>query len=94
MTGVQTCALPIYNWLLQYYLKAEGLALSWVGSGRMIFSLAYREEDFQAVADRFVAAAQAMVRDGWWWDGSALENKGIRRQILREMLAHRLSFRK
>lgn len=83
-----------YNWLLQYYLKAEGLALSWVGSGRMIFSLAYREEDFQAVADRFVAAAQAMVRDGWWWDGSALENKGIRRQILREMLAHRLSFRK
>ena len=83
-----------YNWLLQYYLKAEGLALSWVGSGRMIFSLAYGEDDFQAVADRFVAAAQAMVRDGWWWDGSALENKGIRRQILREMLAHRLSFRK
>lgn len=83
-----------YNWMLQYYLRAEGLALSWVGTGRMIFSLAYHEDDFKTVADRFIAAAQAMVRDGWWWEGSALENKGIRRQILREMLAHRLAFRK
>jgi glutamate-1-semialdehyde 2,1-aminomutase len=23
-----------YNWMLQYYLRAEGLALSWVGTGR------------------------------------------------------------
>ena len=23
-----------YNWLLQYYLRAEGLTLSWVGTGR------------------------------------------------------------
>src|SRR5438445_1499879 len=27
-----------YNWMLQYYLRAEGLALSWVGTGRLIFS--------------------------------------------------------
>src|SRR6478736_2128913 len=26
-----------YNWMLQYYLRAEGLALSWVGTGRLIF---------------------------------------------------------
>lgn len=25
-----------YNWMLQYYLRAEGLALSWVGTGRLI----------------------------------------------------------
>src|SRR6478736_5558451 len=30
-----------YNWMLQYYLRAEGLALSWVGTGRLIFSLNY-----------------------------------------------------
>ena len=24
-----------YNWMLQYYLRAEGLALSWVGTGRL-----------------------------------------------------------
>ena len=56
-----------YNWMLQYYLRAHGLALSWVGSGRLIFSLNYTEADFAAVADRFVAAATEMERDGWWW---------------------------
>ncbi|NJD25841.1 MAG: aminotransferase class III-fold pyridoxal phosphate-dependent enzyme [Betaproteobacteria bacterium] len=84
-----------YNWMLQYYLRAEGLALSWVGTGRMIFSLTYTEDDFSAVAERFVAAAQAMVRDGWWWEGSGtLDDKRIRRRILREMLAHRFGFGK
>jgi glutamate-1-semialdehyde 2,1-aminomutase len=84
-----------YNWMLQYYLRAEGLALSWVGSGRMIFRLAYPEDDFGAVAGRFVAAAQAMIRDGWWWEGSvALDDRRIRRRILREMLAHRFGFGK
>ena len=24
-----------YNWMLQYYLRAEGLALSWIGTGRL-----------------------------------------------------------
>ena len=51
-----------YNWMLQYYLRAEGLALSWVGTGRLIFSLNYTEADFEAVAERFVAAAKAMQR--------------------------------
>src|SRR6476620_9029079 len=35
-----------YNWMLQYYLRAEGLALSWVGTGRLIFSLNYTDADF------------------------------------------------
>jgi glutamate-1-semialdehyde 2,1-aminomutase len=76
-----------YNWMLQYYLRAENLALSWVGTGRLIFSLNYTEADFQAVAERFVLAAGKMQQDGWWWHAEALTNKGIRRQILKEMLA-------
>src|SRR5260370_875717 len=32
-----------YNWMLQYCLRAEGLALSWVGTGRLIFSLNYTD---------------------------------------------------
>ena len=78
-----------YNWMLQYYLRAEGLALSWVGTGRLIFSLNYGDADFAAVAERFVAAAGKMKADGWWWHDAALTNKGIRRQILKEMLTRK-----
>ncbi|MEN3350684.1 MAG: glutamate-semialdehyde -aminomutase [Bradyrhizobium sp.] len=76
-----------YNWMLQYYLRAEGLALSWVGTGRLIFCLNYNDADFTEVADRFVAAAEKMKRDSWWWHKEGLTNKNIKRQILREMAA-------
>ena len=67
------------------------MALSWVGTGRLIFSLNYTDADFEAVADRFVAAAKAMQQDGWWWSHPGTTNKSIRRRILREIIAHRLS---
>jgi glutamate-1-semialdehyde 2,1-aminomutase len=75
-----------YNWMLQYYLREHGLALSWVGTGRLIFSLNYSEADFEEVSRRFEAAAREMMHDGWWWRDEASSNKAIRRNILREML--------
>jgi glutamate-1-semialdehyde 2,1-aminomutase len=78
-----------YNWMLQYYLRAEGLALSWIGTGRLIFSLNYSEADFAEVADRFVTAAEDLKRDGWWWHNPSHTNKSIRRQILKEMITRR-----
>src|SRR6202453_4448240 len=78
-----------YNWMLQYYLRAEGLALSWVGTGRLIFSLNYTDADFAEVANRFVAAAEKMKQDGWWWHDASLTNKKIRRKILKEMLTRK-----
>jgi glutamate-1-semialdehyde 2,1-aminomutase len=81
-----------YNWMLQYYLRAEGLALSWVGSGRLIFSLDYTDDQFEAVCNRFIAAAEAMQRDRWWWRDENTSNKSIRRRILRELLAHLLPY--
>ncbi|MDP1962952.1 MAG: aminotransferase class III-fold pyridoxal phosphate-dependent enzyme [Reyranella sp.] len=77
-----------YNWMFQYYLRAEGLALSWIGTGRLIFSLNYTEDDFEAVAERFIAAAEAMQRGGWWEVGALGSDRAIKRRILREMLAH------
>ncbi len=76
-----------FNWLLQHYLRLEGLALSWVGTGRIIFSLNFSDADFEQVAQRFVKAAQAMQAGGWWWCPAQASNKSIKRRILREMLA-------
>jgi glutamate-1-semialdehyde 2,1-aminomutase len=78
-----------YNWMLQYYLRAEGLALSWIGTGRLIFTLDFTDADFAAVTDRFVRAAMRMERDGWWWCDERTTNRSIRRSVLREMIARR-----
>ena len=78
-----------YNWMFQYYLRAHGLALSWVGTGRLIFSLNYSDADFDAVAERIVAAATEMHAEGWWWADATLTNQSIKRQVLKEMLATR-----
>ncbi|MBL9176343.1 MAG: aminotransferase class III-fold pyridoxal phosphate-dependent enzyme [Verrucomicrobiales bacterium] len=75
-----------YNWMFQFYLRAEGLALSWIGTGRFIFSLNYTEAEFEDVATRFLRAADAMRQDGWWWEAPAQTNRSIRREILHEML--------
>ena len=76
-----------YNWLFQHYLRLQGLALSWVGTGRIIFSLNYTDADFDEVTTRFVLAAQAMQKDGWWWNNGVQTNKTIKRRILRELWA-------
>jgi len=78
-----------YNWMFQYYLRAAGLALSWVGTGRFIFTIDYPDADFEAVAARILAAAVAMHSEGWWWSDAALTNKAIRRRVLKEMLRAR-----
>ena len=78
-----------YNWMFQYYLKAEGLLLSWVGTGRLIFSLNYTDADFAVVSSKFIQAARRMMWGGWWWSDTALTNKSIKRQILKEMLRAR-----
>jgi glutamate-1-semialdehyde 2,1-aminomutase len=78
-----------YNWMLQYYLRAEGLALSWVGTGRLIFSLDIDDALFGEIVARIVAAGRAMQADGWW-DGPAATDRQLRRQALKEALQARL----
>ena len=79
-----------YHWMFQFYLRAHGLALNWTGTGRLIFNLAYGDADCETVAERFVAAARQMREDGWWWAAPDADHRGIRRTLLREMLARRL----
>ncbi len=78
-----------YNWMFQYYLRAAGLSLSWVGTGRLIFSLNYTDADFAEVADRVLSAAREMQSGGWWWSSPKVTNKSIRRGLLKELLQAR-----
>jgi len=75
--------------MLQFYLRLQGLALSWVGSGRMIFSLNYSDAEFSEVVERFVAGSRQMQEDGWWAPVEGQTNQRIRRSILKEALRHR-----
>jgi glutamate-1-semialdehyde 2,1-aminomutase len=82
-----------YNWLFQYYLRAAGIMLSWVGTGRIIFSLNYTDADFAEVTERFVVAARRMEEDGWWGAAGGLTDKKIRRKIMTETLKGKFASR-
>ncbi len=75
-----------YNWMFQYYLKAEGLYLAWIGTGRFIFSHNYSDDDFKAVVEKIIAAGKAMKADGWLWHNPVLTNKAIKRRVAKELL--------
>ena len=77
-----------YNWLLQYYLRAEGVTLSWVGTGRCLSSMDFSAEDYKALEEKFVRAARQMKADGWWLTAQEYpgREKIMRSRLIREML--------
>mmetsp|Transcript_3368 Transcript_3368/g.6294 ORF Transcript_3368/g.6294 Transcript_3368/m.6294 type:complete len:1254 (+) Transcript_3368:96-3857(+) len=66
-----------YHWLLQYYLKDEGINLSWVGTGRLNFSLDFTAEDMKNVKAALIRACKRMEEDGWWVKEEKKKNSGI-----------------
>lgn len=58
-----------YNWLLQYYLRAEDVTLSWVGTGRCLSNMAFKPEHYDELHTKLIAAASRMKQDGWWLEG-------------------------
>jgi len=77
-----------YNWLLQYYLRAEGVILSWVGTGRCLSSMDFTAEDYDALQLKLVSAAQKMKDDAWWLTATECpgREKIMRTRLMREML--------
>ena len=77
-----------YNWLLQYYLRAEGLTLSWVGTGRCLSSLDFTREDYQELQAKLFTAALKMKHDRWWLSEHEQpgREKKMRSRLVREML--------
>jgi glutamate-1-semialdehyde 2,1-aminomutase len=55
-----------YHWMLQYYMKDAGINLSWVGTGRLLFSLDWKAKDFDRLHDRIISACGSMKEGGWW----------------------------
>jgi glutamate-1-semialdehyde 2,1-aminomutase len=76
-----------YNWLLQYYLRAEGVTLSWVGTGRCLCSMDFTAEDYRALQGALVGAAAQMRRDGWWLEATdhPAKEKRMRVRLVQEM---------
>lgn len=56
-----------YHWMLQYYLRDEGVQLSWVGTGRLNFALDWEKAHFDELKEKLLAACRRMRDDGWWW---------------------------
>jgi glutamate-1-semialdehyde 2,1-aminomutase len=75
-----------YNWMLQFYLRAEGLSLSWIGTGRLIFGHDLEEGDFRSIVGCIVSAAERMRDDGFWWQDASVTNQSIKRRVLRELV--------
>jgi glutamate-1-semialdehyde 2,1-aminomutase len=77
-----------YNWLLQYYLRAEGVILSWVGTGRCLSSMDFTAEDYDDLQLKLVSAAQKMKDDAWWLTATECpgREKIMRTRLMREML--------
>jgi glutamate-1-semialdehyde 2,1-aminomutase len=77
-----------YNWLLQYYLRAEGVTLSWVGTGRCLSSMDFTDSHYALLERAMVGAARQMAGDGWWL--TAEENPHMERRmrvrLMREMV--------
>ena len=84
-----TCASR-YNWMLQFFLREAGIALSWTGTGRFIFNHAVSDHDFEWFLERFIQACEKMQSGGWWWHPEGQTSKLIRRRFLMETLKFKL----
>jgi glutamate-1-semialdehyde 2,1-aminomutase len=76
-----------YNWLLQYYLRAAGITLSWVGTGRCLTSLDFSEDDYRELETKLFNAVRQMKADAWWLSETEQpgREKAMRQLLIREM---------
>ncbi len=77
-----------YNWMLQFYFRKHGLALSWVGTGRFIFNLSYTDDEFEQVVQAILSACHDMNRGGWWMVREGVTSHQVGRMVACEMLVH------
>jgi glutamate-1-semialdehyde 2,1-aminomutase len=59
----------LYQFLFQYYLRDAGIQMVWVGTGKMLFNLEFKDKDLQRLTEILISASKAFKADGWWYDG-------------------------
>jgi len=72
-----------FHWMLQYYLKDAGVNMSWVGTGRLLFSLEWQQKDYDTLLEKMLEACAAMKKGGWW---NPVEEKTIKKRLVIEIL--------
>ena len=71
-------------------LRAEGVTLSWVGTGRCLCSMDFTAERLRRrCSAALLNAAHDMKRDGWWLDGERTpgKEKRMKARLCRRCLA-------
>ncbi|HUL73261.1 MAG TPA: aminotransferase class III-fold pyridoxal phosphate-dependent enzyme [Vicinamibacterales bacterium] len=78
-----------FDWLLQYYLRAQGITLSWVGTGRCLVSMDFTDADYLALQAKLTEAVGRMKRDGWWLTREEFPHKerSMKRRLVRDLAA-------
>jgi len=57
-----------YQFLFHCYLKDAGLQLVWVGTGKALLNLEFKEKELERLTGIIVGAAKQFKADGWWWE--------------------------
>merc|ERR1712224_513368 len=52
-----------FHWMLQYYLKDAGVNMSWVGTGRLLFSLEWKQADYDRLLEKMLVACEEMRKE-------------------------------
>jgi len=70
-----------FHWMFQYYLRDAGVNLSWVGTGRLLFSLDWKKADYDLLQARILEACAEMEKGGWWVEPGG----NIKPRLMKEM---------
>jgi len=81
-----------YHWMLQYYMRDAGVALSWVGTGRCLFSLDWTEENYKLLLQRMLKACEEMKAGGWWEAPKVDVKKAVGKEFVVEIVKSLVGF--
>ena len=62
------------------------MALSWVGTGRLNFSMDFTDADLKELQVRMLKACKRMSDGGWWWHDPNRSGATMKLQLVKEIV--------